>query len=299
MCVVLCVCAAVQPFTHSPHNPPALPPPPAYLFHGGGGQGWVGGGVPLCVLSKGGEGRLHYDDGRTKPIGCVSSCIHSNPPTHSAPTPCTHRIAPARLPSLRAPPFPPQNKTDSRENGHDVPGQDGPSPSPPRAGPKGSSRRGRQQTGALVGQGRDSERDLYQPRGRRWVGCGLGWVDHPSREAATDQCLSVSFSFSTNPQGLRITVPGRVGQSLLDVAQMHDIELESGCGGGGAEQQKKHSERWTEDLFGRGTCVSAPWWSGIHRPRLAAGSLSVITSLSLTQSPPSRNKQARPATFAT
>lgn len=53
-------------------------------------------------------------------------------------------------------------------------------------------------------------------------------------------------------QGLRITVPGRVGQSLLDVAQMHDIELESGCGGGGAEQQKKHSERWTEDLFGRG-----------------------------------------------
>lgn len=35
------------------------------------------------------------------------------------------------------------------------------------------------------------------------------------------------------------------------------IELESGCGGGGAEVQKKHSERWTEDLFGRGT-------SGIH-----------------------------------
>lgn len=47
-------------------------------------------------------------------------------------------------------------------------------------------------------------------------------------------------------------MPGRVGQSLLDVAQMHDIELESGCGGGGAVQQKKHSERWTEDLFGRG-----------------------------------------------
>lgn len=30
------------------------------------------------------------------------------------------------------------------------------------------------------------------------------------------------------------------------------IELESGCGGGGAENQKKHSELWTEDLFGRG-----------------------------------------------
>lgn len=44
------------------------------------------------------------------------------------------------------------------------------------------------------------------------------------------------------------------------------IELESGCGGGGAEVQKKHSERWTEDLFGRGPqchfChvkIPAPW----------------------------------------
>lgn len=36
------------------------------------------------------------------------------------------------------------------------------------------------------------------------------------------------------------------------------IELESGCGGGGAEVQKKHSERWTEDLFGRGA------WSGME-----------------------------------
>lgn len=74
------------------------------------------------------------------------------------------------------------------------------------------------------------------------------------------KCQSVIHAFPspschpTTQQGLRITVPGRVGQSLLDVAQMHDIELESGCGGGGAEQQKKHSERWTEDLFGRGEC---------------------------------------------
>lgn len=112
-------------------------------------------------------------------------------------------------------------------------------------------------------------------------------------------------------------MPGRIGQSLLDVAQLHDvslsfnpyltsritafalmratvlhdcttryiismvvglvsihddltdfysssiiiiltyhfltqIELEAGCGGGGSEVQKKHSDRWTEDLFGRG-----------------------------------------------
>jgi len=30
------------------------------------------------------------------------------------------------------------------------------------------------------------------------------------------------------------------------------IELENGCEGGGADVQKKHSETWTEDLFGRG-----------------------------------------------
>lgn len=65
-------------------------------------------------------------------------------------------------------------------------------------------------------------------------------------------------------------MPGRVGQSLLDVAQMHDIELESGCGGGGAEQQKKHSERWTEDLFGRGECGSRGGKRGDKRRRRIA-----------------------------
>lgn len=29
--------------------------------------------------------------------------------------------------------------------------------------------------------------------------------------------------YPNQTQGLRITVPGRVGQSLLDVAQMHDV----------------------------------------------------------------------------
>lgn len=43
---------------------------------------------------------------------------------------------------------------------------------------------------------------------------------------------------------------------VMLVYRWGQIELEAGCGGGGAENQKKHSELWTEDLFGRGR--SAP-----------------------------------------
>lgn len=51
------------------------------------------------------------------------------------------------------------------------------------------------------------------------------------------------------------------------------IELESGCGGGGAEVQKKHSERWTEDLFGRGACHNyVQAFKPIHLPADAAPS---------------------------
>lgn len=96
---------------------------------------------------------------------------------------------------------------------------------------------------------------VYMCMGRRGETAG-GRSCHEFRRI---KCQSVIHALPPSllpktQQGLRITVPGRVGQSLLDVAQMHDIELESGCGGGGAEQQKKHSERWTEDLFGRGEC---------------------------------------------
>ena len=106
-------------------------------------------------------------------------------------------------------------------------------------------------------------------RGLSWVKdvtVNVTFINHEVRVMCVCVCVGkvdiykASISHSRLPlsppthtyQGLRITVPGRVGQSLLDVAQMHDIELESGCGGGGAVQQKKHSERWTEDLFGRG-----------------------------------------------
>ncbi|EWM29895.1 2fe-2s iron-sulfur cluster binding domain protein [Nannochloropsis gaditana] len=105
--------------------------------------------------------------------------------------------------------------------------------------------------------------------GRR-SGAVINSTGSSRRTLASVKDVTVNVTF-INHEGLRITVPGRVGQSLLDVAQMHDIELESGCGGGGAVQQKKHSERWTEDLFGRGPCchfchvkIPSPWINTIH-----------------------------------
>ncbi len=52
--------------------------------------------------------------------------------------------------------------------------------------------------------------------------------------------------------GSRVTVPGLVGQNLVEVAEAHDIVLNNSCGGGGDPIGKKRSSRWTETLFGAG-----------------------------------------------
>jgi hypothetical protein len=58
---------------------------------------------------------------------------------------------------------------------------------------------------------------------------------------------SVKVTF-VNMEGSRVTVPGLVGQNLLEVAQMHQIELDGCCRGGGMVVGKRHSAEWTEDL---------------------------------------------------
>lgn len=51
-------------------------------------------------------------------------------------------------------------------------------------------------------------------------------------------------------QGYRATVPGRVGQTVHDVAIMHGIDI--GAQIVGAPMYKIHNDRWTEDLYGEG-----------------------------------------------
>ena len=52
--------------------------------------------------------------------------------------------------------------------------------------------------------------------------------------------------------GNRATVPGRVGQTLLDVAVQHGIDLEGACGGGGGPTEVRRTENWVETTYGEG-----------------------------------------------
>jgi ferredoxin len=53
-------------------------------------------------------------------------------------------------------------------------------------------------------------------------------------------------------EGNRARLPGRVGQSLLEVAEQHSIALEGPCHGGGAPTELRRSEEWVEDTWGEG-----------------------------------------------
>eukprot|EP00953_Heterococcus_sp_UTEX-ZZ885_P023007 12675-Heterococcus_DN1.PRE.7 len=47
--------------------------------------------------------------------------------------------------------------------------------------------------------------------------------------------------------GVRKTVPGLVGQSLLDVANMHSVELDGACRGGGRPKFIRRTDKFLED----------------------------------------------------
>lgn len=52
--------------------------------------------------------------------------------------------------------------------------------------------------------------------------------------------------------GNRASVPGRIGQSLLDVAVAAGIDLEGACGGGGGPTEVRRTENWVETTYGEG-----------------------------------------------
>ena len=70
--------------------------------------------------------------------------------------------------------------------------------------------------------------------------------------------ITVNITF-IQPDGNRSTVPGRVGQTLYDVAAMHGMEMGPTSAGAVAEFEGRESYAgdWTEDLFGEG--VTTAW----------------------------------------
>eukprot|EP01033_Poteriospumella_lacustris_P000601 gene601-417_t len=56
-------------------------------------------------------------------------------------------------------------------------------------------------------------------------------------------------------EGNRVTVPARVGKTLLEAALLHKVDIEGPCEGGGAPTDIQRTEKWNESVFGEGpTC---------------------------------------------
>ena len=70
-----------------------------------------------------------------------------------------------------------------------------------------------------------------------------------SRPLSTVANITVNLTFIDH-EGSRVQVPARAGQTLAQVAEMHQIDI--GPVVDGDPLEKVHSEVWTEDLFGNG-----------------------------------------------
>lgn len=56
-------------------------------------------------------------------------------------------------------------------------------------------------------------------------------------------------------QGNRASVPALVGQTILDVAKLHNVDLEAPCYGGGLPTKIRRTDEWIETTYGEGaTC---------------------------------------------
>lgn len=53
-------------------------------------------------------------------------------------------------------------------------------------------------------------------------------------------------------KGNRATVPARIGKTLLQTAQMHRVDLEGPCGGGGGFSDIQRTAAWNETTYGEG-----------------------------------------------
>ncbi len=95
--------------------------------------------------------------------------------------------------------------------------------------------------------------------------------------SSTTADVTVNVTF-VNYDGIRLTVPGRVGMNVLEVAQLHDIELETGCNGGGSPIHQKQSDEFLEDKYGRGPAchychvkIPSPWIDEIENTQPKSG----------------------------
>jgi len=72
-----------------------------------------------------------------------------------------------------------------------------------------------------------------------------------ARPLSTVAANTIKLTF-VDHDGNRATVPARVGQTILEVAKLHKVDLEGPCGGGGAPTETRRTENWVETTYGEG-----------------------------------------------
>jgi len=78
------------------------------------------------------------------------------------------------------------------------------------------------------------------------------YIRRRNLSTVSSQTIHITF---VDLEGNRARVPALVGQTLLQVAQRHKVDLEGACDGGGSPIEVKRTENWTEPTFGEGpTC---------------------------------------------
>eukprot|EP01035_Chromulina_nebulosa_P017881 gene17881-23497_t len=67
-----------------------------------------------------------------------------------------------------------------------------------------------------------------------------------------DNTIKIVF---IDEEGNKATVPGYVGQTILDIARRHHVDIAGICGGRDHPDEIKHTENWVETVYGSGpTC---------------------------------------------
>ena len=84
---------------------------------------------------------------------------------------------------------------------------------------------------------------------RSVVAKALPSVSKSCMGSVSDVTLNITF---VDNDGNRASVPALVGQTILDVAKTHGIDLEGPCGGGGGAISVQRTEKWHDTTYGEG-----------------------------------------------
>ena len=77
----------------------------------------------------------------------------------------------------------------------------------------------------------------------------LGKASRCRLSTVAENTIRLTF---VDQEGNRAVVPARIGQTLLEAAQMHKVDLQGPCAGGAAPPTVRRTKDWEEIVYGEG-----------------------------------------------